>query len=187
MPVVSNTSPLNYLVLIGEIEILPALHHHVVIPVAVSEELHDPATPDAVRGWIENPPGWLEIRRPKHLPDERLGELGRGERDAILLAEELHVALVVDEAKAYHEARRRNVPVLRTLAVLDKAAEAGLDRPGRSHRTPSANKFSRAAENSGWTSRSPRCSQINSENIAPQVTFHLICVTCKYHKAKPCA
>jgi hypothetical protein len=26
MPVVSNTSPLNYLVLIGEIEILPALH-----------------------------------------------------------------------------------------------------------------------------------------------------------------
>jgi predicted nucleic acid-binding protein len=64
MPVVSNTSPLNYLVLIGEIEILPALHHHVVIPVAVSEELHDPATPDAVRGWIENPPGWLEIRRP---------------------------------------------------------------------------------------------------------------------------
>ena len=69
MPVVSNTSPLNYLVLIGEIEILPALHHHVVIPVAVSEELHDPAIPDAVRGWIENPPGWLEIRRPKHLPD----------------------------------------------------------------------------------------------------------------------
>ena len=64
MPVVSNTSPLNYLVLIGEIEILPALHHHVVIPVAVSEELHDPATPDAVRGWIEHPPGWLEIRRP---------------------------------------------------------------------------------------------------------------------------
>jgi predicted nucleic acid-binding protein len=126
MPVVSNTSPLNYLVLIGEIEILPALHHHVVIPVAVSEELHDPATPDAVRGWIENPPGWIEIRRPKHLPDERLGELGRGERDAILLAEELHVALVVDEAKAYHEARRRNVPVLRTLAVLDKAAERGL-------------------------------------------------------------
>ena len=97
MPVVSNTSPLNYLVLIGEIEILPALHHHVVIPVAVSEELHDPATPDAVRGWIENPPGWLEIRRPKHLPDERLGELGRGERDAILLAEELHVALVVSQ------------------------------------------------------------------------------------------
>jgi predicted nucleic acid-binding protein len=44
---------LNYLVLIGEIEILLALHHHVVIPVAVSEELHDPATPDAVRGWIE--------------------------------------------------------------------------------------------------------------------------------------
>ena len=64
MPVVSNTSPLNYLVLIGEIEILPALHHHVVIPVAVSEELHDPATPDAVCGWIENPPGGLKSAAP---------------------------------------------------------------------------------------------------------------------------
>ena len=126
MPVVSNTSPLNYLVLIGEVEILPALHHHVVIPVAVSEELHDPATPDAVRGWIEDHPDWLEILHPKHLPDERLGELGRGERDAILLAGELHIALVIDETKAYREAQRRNVPVLRTLAVLDKAAERGL-------------------------------------------------------------
>jgi hypothetical protein len=76
MPVVSNTSPLNYLVLIGEIEILPALHHHVVIPVAVSEELHDPATPDAVRGWIENPPGWLEIRRPTEKPHWHLSPSG---------------------------------------------------------------------------------------------------------------
>src|SRR5215475_11740551 len=126
MPVVSNTSPLNYLVLIGAVQVLPALHDHVVIPVAVSEELHDPAAPDAVRGWIEHPPDWLEIRRPNHLPDERLGEFGRGERDAILLAEELHVALVIDEAKAYREARCRNIPLLRTLSVLDKAAEQGL-------------------------------------------------------------
>jgi predicted nucleic acid-binding protein len=126
MPVVSNTSPINYLVLIEAIKILPAIHARVVIPVAVSDELRDPAAPDRVRRWIGNPPEWLEIRQPRLLPDERLQQLGRGERDAILLAEELRVALVIDEAKAHQEAERRNVPVLRTLAVLDKAAERGL-------------------------------------------------------------
>lgn len=126
MPVVSNTSPINYLVLIGEIEILPAIHHQVAIPLSVSQELRDSASPDPVRRWIDNPPGWLEIRRPKLLPDEHLERLGWGERDAILVAQELRVALLIDEAKAYREARRRNIPVLRTLAVLDKAAERGL-------------------------------------------------------------
>ncbi|MGH9359960.1 MAG: hypothetical protein ACRD1O_12420 [Terriglobia bacterium] len=57
-----------------------------MIPIAVSEELRDHATPDPVRRWIGNPPGWLEIRGPKLLPDQRLERLGRGERDAILLA-----------------------------------------------------------------------------------------------------
>ncbi len=126
MPVVSNTSPINYLVLIEENEILPAIHQRVVIPITVSEELQNPATPYAVRLWIENPPDWLEFRHPKLPADDPLEQLGRGERDAILLAEELGVALLIDEAKAHREARRRNVPVLRTLAVLDKAAERGL-------------------------------------------------------------
>jgi hypothetical protein len=95
------------------------------------------------------------------------------------LAEELHVALVIDEAKAYREAQRRNVPVLRTLAVLDKAAERGLIDLAEAI-APSANKFPRAAGNSGRTPRSRRCSQINSENIAPQVTLHLRLVAARH-------
>jgi predicted nucleic acid-binding protein len=79
-----------------------------------------PATPSAVRQWIDDPPDWVEIRHPKLSPDDRLDHLGRGERDAIILAQELDAPLAIDEAKAYREARRRNIPVLRTLAVLDK-------------------------------------------------------------------
>ena len=126
MLIVSNTSPVNYLVLIGAIEVLPALHQRVVIPEAVWEELRVPATPVSVRAWIENPPAWLEIRRPHSSPDEHLSRLGKGERDAILLAQELHSTLLIDEVRAYREAQRRNIPTLRTLSILDKAAERGL-------------------------------------------------------------
>jgi predicted nucleic acid-binding protein len=126
MLIVSDTSPINYLVLIEAIEVLPALHPRVVIPLAVWEELRAPASPGPVRAWTRNPSHWLEISRPTSAPDERLAHLGQGERDAILLAQELNAALLVDEVKAYREAKRRNIPTLRTLAILDKAAERGL-------------------------------------------------------------
>lgn len=50
--VVSNTSPLNYLVLIDQIELLPALYGRVLIPQSVAEELKAPETPEVVREWI---------------------------------------------------------------------------------------------------------------------------------------
>ncbi len=127
MIVISDTGPINYLVLIGQADILPSLYRRVTIPQAVFDELGDPDTPEPVRQWIAKRPTWLEVRKPTTLPDSRLKRLDAGERDAILLAEELRAdALIMDERKGYLEARRRNLPVLRTLAVLDKAAEKGL-------------------------------------------------------------
>ena len=43
--VVSDTSPLNYLVLIGEIDLLRAIYGRVVIPDAVLLELRDAGSP----------------------------------------------------------------------------------------------------------------------------------------------
>jgi predicted nucleic acid-binding protein len=43
MTVVSNTSPINYLTLIGLGRLLPALFRRVIIPLAVEEELKSPA------------------------------------------------------------------------------------------------------------------------------------------------
>ncbi len=49
MIVVADTSPLNYLVLIGHIEVLPYFYQWVLIPSSVWEELQDVGTPDPVR------------------------------------------------------------------------------------------------------------------------------------------
>jgi predicted nucleic acid-binding protein len=89
--VVSDTGPVNYLILIGHIEILPGLFEKVLIPYVVFRELTHPNAPDVVRGWIQAPPSWLELREP--LPetdlDPPLWSLDAGERAAILLAREL--------------------------------------------------------------------------------------------------
>jgi predicted nucleic acid-binding protein len=52
--VVSNTSPLNYLVLVGSAEVLPQLFRDVYAPPEVIAELLDPRTPEVVRRWAES-------------------------------------------------------------------------------------------------------------------------------------
>jgi predicted nucleic acid-binding protein len=56
MIIVSDTSPINYLVLIGEIEILRKLAGQVIIPQSVYHELQDPKTPQQVKDWIDSDP-----------------------------------------------------------------------------------------------------------------------------------
>ena len=88
MIVVADTSPLNYLVLINEIEILPLLYGVVLVPQSVYEELASPLAPKDVREWISHRGTWLEIRTPGILADSSLAGLDRGETDAIRLAQE---------------------------------------------------------------------------------------------------
>src|ERR1035441_9824731 len=59
--VIADTGPVNYLILIGHINLLPRLFQRVILPTAVKEELHDIGAPVAVRAWIGSPPDWLEI------------------------------------------------------------------------------------------------------------------------------
>lgn len=47
--IVSDTGPINYLILIGHIEMLPALGERVVLPAGVHHELLDADAPGAVR------------------------------------------------------------------------------------------------------------------------------------------
>lgn len=88
MIVIADTGPINYLILIGEIHVLPALYGQVLIPHSVHEELGSKRAPEAVRRWIAGPPVWLEVRTPVSSGDAFLTHLDAGERDAILLAEE---------------------------------------------------------------------------------------------------
>ena len=49
MIIVSNTSPINYLVLIEEIDLLPKLFTQIIIPDMVYKELSDPKAPNLVQ------------------------------------------------------------------------------------------------------------------------------------------
>jgi predicted nucleic acid-binding protein len=131
MIVVADTSPLNYLILIEAIDVLPKLYGRIVIPRAVHEELARERTPANVRQWIERPPAWLEVRTPLIQADAELAKLDRGESEAIALAEELAanqiiVQLIVDELSGRRVAERRSLPVIGTIGVLREAAEMGL-------------------------------------------------------------
>jgi predicted nucleic acid-binding protein len=110
MIVIADTGPINYLILIGEIEVLPALYNRVLVPTSVSEELKRPRAPNPVRVWISQPPAWLEVRSPGSSPGAELAHLDVGERDAILLAEELGAdRIIIDEIRGRREARRRHL------------------------------------------------------------------------------
>lgn len=85
MTVVSDTSPINYLVLIELQDLLPALFEHVLIPGAVRRELQSPEAPQEIRRWMSSRPNWLEFREVTSTPAE-LRQLDDGEREAIALA-----------------------------------------------------------------------------------------------------
>ena len=127
MIVISDTSPLNYLILIECVHVLPELYGHVVIPEGVFEELQRQSTPDVVREWVSARPDWLEVRKTRMQPDAALELLGVGERQAICLAQELKAAaIIIDEERGRKEAKRRGLSVIGILGVLRDAAEREL-------------------------------------------------------------
>lgn len=128
MIVVSDTSPLNYLILTQHVDLMPRILGDIVTTSAVLEELRDPAAPARVREWTLRAPGWLRVVDPRQV-DESLG-LGRGEQSAISLALELaargdRVRVLIDESAGRAIARSRGLRVMGTLAVLVEAADMG--------------------------------------------------------------
>lgn len=86
MIVVADTSPLNYLILIDEVELLPVLFGKVLVPQAVFQELAHPKAPLKVREWIVRLPAWLEVHTVVSNAGPALMKLDLGEREAIQLA-----------------------------------------------------------------------------------------------------
>ena len=61
MMVVADTSPVCYLILIGEIEVLPKLFTQMLLPRAALSELLDNDALLSVRIWANAPPPWISI------------------------------------------------------------------------------------------------------------------------------
>ena len=124
--VVSDTSPLNYLILIDHINLLPQLYGRVLIPESVLDELSASETPQLVRNWAKNLPSWIEVS-PAPTNDAGLTRLHAGERDAILLALSVHAdAVLLDERRGRQEAENRGLKVIGMLGVLVAAHERGV-------------------------------------------------------------
>jgi predicted nucleic acid-binding protein len=123
--VVADTSPICYLILIGEIELLARLFDRLVVPKEVVAELLHEDAPETVRNWARSLPSWVLVKDVE--PATGLEKLQSGERAAIFLAESVAADLVLlDEKAARRVATDRGLRVTGLLGVLSEAASRGL-------------------------------------------------------------
>ena len=131
MLVIADTSPLNYLILIDSVDLLPRLYQQVVLPRGAWEELRHANTPLAVAKWAYALPTWVEVWDSPGFVDPKLETLGRGEKEAITIAEHhrkrSEVLLLLDEEAARKHAAARSIATTGTLGILKAAAAKRLD------------------------------------------------------------
>ncbi len=127
MIVVCDTSPLCYLLLIEQIQILPQLFRQITIPPAVQNELLAEQTFNQIQTWIIDLPAWVNIQPVPQRLDNLPANLETGEQEAISLAVSLQASLIIlDDWDARQAARSQGLTVTGLLGVLYKAGTQGL-------------------------------------------------------------
>lgn len=128
MIVISDTSPLRYLIAIGHVDVLPVLYGRILCPPEVLTECQHPQSPAALREWIASPPAWLVVVTPvSSWTHSELTRLDEGEAAAIRLAHEQAAdLLLMDERKGRQIAQRLGFRVSGILAVIADAARRQL-------------------------------------------------------------
>ena len=127
MIAVSDTSPICYLILVGEPDLLSKLFTQVLVPRSVVCELRHADAPALVREWASHVPSWLRVEDDPAGPITGLEKLQAGEQSAILLAERTSPdLLLLDEKSARRVAGERGIPVTGGLGLLGEAASRGL-------------------------------------------------------------
>ncbi len=122
--VVSDTTPLHYLILVGRESILEKLYGKVIVPPAVLTELCHASAPVQISDWATNPPPWVIVAAPKSIPFGFEG-LDFGEQQALALAKEIRADLVLlDDRVARRVALRELMKVRGTLGIVAEAAKA---------------------------------------------------------------
>lgn len=128
MIVVSDASCLSSLHIIGKLHLLASIYCNVIIPEAVSVELHAlakiyPALDDFDSfDWIQT-----QSVKDQSLLNDLRKELDEGESEAILLAKELSAdILVIDEIAGREIASRMGIKIIGLLGILIVAKQMGL-------------------------------------------------------------
>lgn len=129
MPVVSNTSPVLNLAVIGQLDLLAAQFNTILIPEAVQKELHlneDRLGVQAIRTAIEA--GWLRVMPIQNDAFKQVlaRELDEGEAEALVLALETKAErILLDEREARRVAQTLSLPVTGVIGILLAAKRAG--------------------------------------------------------------
>src|SRR5437660_1676857 len=98
--ILADTVPINYLIQIGQIDLLYRLVGKTVISSSVQAELLHDAAPADVRTWATQPPAWVEIRAARGQLAEA-EDISATDQEAIFLAKELNASLLlVDDQQA---------------------------------------------------------------------------------------
>ncbi|MDO8139893.1 MAG: DUF3368 domain-containing protein [Candidatus Brocadiales bacterium] len=127
MIVVSNSGPIISFARASSLDILRQVLKEIIIPSAVYEDI-------VLQGGIK--PGAIEIKNATWVKREIIRNisqvnqlplsLGLGEREAIILAEELKAFLLIDDRSARKEAEKRGIACFGSLRVLKEAKEKRL-------------------------------------------------------------
>ncbi len=130
MIVVSDTSPIANLIVVGQIDLLPQLFGAVVIPKMVYQELLANGENHSVTQTVMTA-AWLEVRSVSNQLQvmilERDHRLDPGEANAIVLALELKATqLLIDERLGRTEAKRQGLRITGILGILLAAKRQGL-------------------------------------------------------------
>ena len=124
---VADTGPIMAVARIGRLDLLRQVVGELIIPIAVYEERtgsgHErPGAADVIRGeWIQRRMVGNQAMAAQLPP-----VLHAGEREAIVLAEELQAQLLIDEQRGRNIATARGVTVLGSLRILIEAKQRGL-------------------------------------------------------------
>lgn len=128
MIIVSDTSPINNLAAINQLDLLQKLYGTVVIPEAVYRELTEPDFP--VAGAIEVQTfDWIQTRQvsDRTFVEALANELDQGEAEAIALALEVNAnQLLIDERRGRLVANRLKLRYIGVVGILVEAKSQGL-------------------------------------------------------------
>ena len=127
MIIVSDTSPISNLLVIGRLALLKQVYGNIVVPPAVMNEVIALERFGYDLSALRNSP-WINVAEPsdKEAEAKYREALDAGEAAAITLALELDAPLAIDEKKGRKIARALGIEVVGLVGILIEAKEIGI-------------------------------------------------------------
>lgn len=127
MKVISNTSPLIGFAKIDRLPLLQQLFQQIMIPQMVYDEFLEECTPGEERHFHAVAQNFIQVVRVEQIYSFFSRRLDRGEQEVLTLAlDEQADFVILDDRKAFNEARELQLTVVSTRTVLTFAAERHL-------------------------------------------------------------